>query len=681
MYFLYPAFLFAMVTLAIPVIVHLFNFRRYKKVLFSNVQFLREVQEQQSSRRNLKERLILLSRLLALFFLVLAFARPYVANNAAIVAGRQQAVSIFIDNSYSMQALTREGSLLDQAKQKARQIAAAYSVNDRFQLLTQDFEGRHQRLVSRDEFNDAVGQVQISAQSGGLKQIISRQQSLLNLQPGNTARSYIISDFQKNLNTGNVTDAGFPVSLVYLRSASLPNVAIDSVWLLSATHRPGEAERLVVKLHNYAGKTAEKIPLKLQINGAQKALASYTVKAGTAQTDTLNFSGLQAGWQRCEITLQDNPVVFDNSFYFSFKVDNKLPVLLVNGGAPNKYLNAVFASDAFFKVNNAQDGNVDYAGLSAYPLVVVSDVKAISTGLAQQLNVFVKRGGSLAFFPAAQAETATYDALLSPMGAAYPQRLIDQNVKTSTLNLQNDLLKGIFEDVPQNPDLPLVKKYYVFAGGNRGENLMRLQNNDALWQQFRYGKGKVYVGAVPLADEFSNLPLHALFVPIMYRMALLSGQPTPLFYTLGNNAPAEIPPIATGEKEILTVVKGNQKIIPDVKQQEGSTLLYLPGQLKQPGIYELRKQDSVAAILAFNNNRAESDLRYLTEAEAAGLFSKKADVFDGDKVNQTSMGSTANSAMQLWKLCIILALVCLAAETLLVRYFKTAKSTTKQPMV
>jgi hypothetical protein len=63
MQFLYPVFLFALFTLAIPVLVHLFNFRRYKKVYFSNVQFLKEVQERQASRRNIKERLILAARM------------------------------------------------------------------------------------------------------------------------------------------------------------------------------------------------------------------------------------------------------------------------------------------------------------------------------------------------------------------------------------------------------------------------------------------------------------------------------------------------------------------------------------------------------------------------------------------------------------------------------------------
>lgn len=197
MRFIYPAFLFALLTLAIPVIIHLFNFRKFQKVNFSNVQFLKEIQEQQASRRNLKERLILAARLLALFFLVLAFARPYLPGQNSGNTGRQNAVSIFVDNSYSMETLNREGSLLDDAKQKAKEIASAYNINDRFQLLTQDFEGKHQRLLSRDEFNDGVDQVKISAQSRTLQQIINRQQNLLITQPGAIKSAYIISDLQK----------------------------------------------------------------------------------------------------------------------------------------------------------------------------------------------------------------------------------------------------------------------------------------------------------------------------------------------------------------------------------------------------------------------------------------------------------------------------------------------------
>src|SRR5579863_9625969 len=192
MHFLYPVFLFALAALAIPLLIHLFNFRRYQKVYFSNVQFLKEVQEQQSSRRNLKERLILASRMLALLFLVLAFARPYIPGKNAANSGKQQAVSIFVDNSYSMQTLNKEGTLLDEAKRRAKEIASAYSINDRFQLLTQDFEGKHQRLLSRDEFNDAVDAVKISPQSRDLQQIVDRQQGLLEEQHGTMRSAYIL---------------------------------------------------------------------------------------------------------------------------------------------------------------------------------------------------------------------------------------------------------------------------------------------------------------------------------------------------------------------------------------------------------------------------------------------------------------------------------------------------------
>jgi len=674
MHFLYPAFLFALTALAIPILIHLFNFRRYQKVYFSNVQFLKEIQEQQSSRRNLKERLILAARLLALTFLVLAFAKPYIPGQNAATAGKQQAVSIFVDNSYSMSTLNREGSLLDEAKRRAREIASAYSINDRFQLLTQDFEGRHQRLLSRDEFNDAVDTIKISPESRSLQQVINRQESLLNMHREQAGSIYVISDFQTNMaGTETVkTDTGININLVQLKASTLPNVAVDSVALLSAIHRPGESEKLMVRLHNYSTETAEKIPLKLQVNGQQKALGSYSIGARAVQYDTLTFSGLQAGWQRAGISLQDNPVTFDNQFYFSFEVKQQMPVLLVDGGNPNPYLKAVFAADAFFDAHRVPDGNVDYASLSNYPVIVLSDINAISTGLSQQLKSYVNRGGTLLIFPGADADLANYKSFLSSVNAAYPEKLVTGAAKVSTLNLQNQVFKGIFENFPQNPDLPAVTKYYQLSTtGNSPENLMSLPGRQAFWADYRSGKGNVYVSAVPLADDFSNLPRHALFVPVMFRIALLSGHDQPLFYTLGREESIEIPPLQTNEKQLLKLVKGAQSIIPETRQIEGSTLLYTADQLRQPGIYDLKKQDSTAAVLAFNDNRSESDLSYFTSAELAKLVPKAKPVLEAGKGSLKNALNESNFGLQLWKLCIILTLIFLGIEILLIRFVKT----------
>src|SRR5476651_2511732 len=105
MQFIYPAFIFGLLSLAIPFIIHLFHFRRYQKVYFSNVQFLKNIQQKQSSRKNLKRRLILASRMLALMFLVLAFSKPFIPSGHAQTSNKQHTVSVFIDNSYSMQTV------------------------------------------------------------------------------------------------------------------------------------------------------------------------------------------------------------------------------------------------------------------------------------------------------------------------------------------------------------------------------------------------------------------------------------------------------------------------------------------------------------------------------------------------------------------------------------------------
>ncbi len=675
MAFFYPGFLFALSVLAIPVIIHLFNFRQYKKVYFSNVQFLKDVQKQQSSRSNLKNRLILAARMLALLFLVLAFAKPFLPSGDAENAGKQQAISIFVDNSYSMQTLNREGSLLDEAKRRAKEIASAYSVNDRFQLITQDFEGKQQRFLNHDEFNQAVDEVKISPQSRTFQQVLERQKALFESGKSSVPSIYLISDFQKNLGKNSISaDNKTKITLVRIKASALPNIAVDSVWLLSPLHQPQAAEKLVVRLHNYGNEKAQKVPVKLLINGETKALGSYDLNAQTSRQDTLKFSGLKTGWQNGEISLNDNPVTFDNHFYSTFRVQQDLPVLQIADQVPNKYLNAVFASDAFFKADFSSAGNVNYAGLSRYSVIYFSDVKEVSAGLSQQLQNYVKQGGTLVVFPLGEANLVSYKNLLQPLNADYPEKLVTENTKVTSINLKNQLFKDVFERMPENPDLPQLKKYYSLSSNQRNlkNNLLELPGKTSFLSVYNSGKGKVYLSAVPLDETFSNLPRHALFVPLLFRMALLSGHEQPLFYTLGKNELMEIAPIAKMDEQPLHLQKGQISLIPDVRRINGNISLYVADQVRETGNYKLTRKDSVLAQIAFNDNWQESDLNYLSDKELNTDFAaiKTVSYLAAGGLSLTKQIAEVNSGTQLWKLCLILALLFLAAEVLLIRFYK-----------
>ncbi|MGI4728437.1 MAG: hypothetical protein ACRYGB_07685, partial [Janthinobacterium lividum] len=511
-------------------------------------------------------------------------------------------------------------------------------------------------------------------QSRNFQQILDRQQSLLETQKNAVPNLYLISDFQKNIGKNSIGPNQSNINLVRISASSQPNIAVDSVWLISPLHQPSAAEKLVVRLHNYGDEKAQKVPVKLSINGETMALGSYDLAARSFRQDTLRFSGLKAGWQNGKIELNDNPVTFDNQFYFTFLVRQQLPVLQIADQIPNKFISAVFASDAFFKADFSSAGNVNYAGLSKYPVIYFSDVKTVSAGLAQQLQAYVKQGGTLVVFPAAEADLTSYQNFLRPLNADFPEKLITENINVVSLNLKNSFFKDVFERMPENPDLPQLKKYFGLSSGshNLRQNLMELPGKTAFLSVYHSGKGKIYLSAVPAQEDFSNLPRHALFVPLLFRMALLSGHDQPLFYTLGENELLEVAPVNQTADQPLHLQKGNISIIPDVRRQEGKTQLYVADQIRETGNYKLILKDSVLAQIAFNDNRQESDLNYLTDNDLKQEFKsvKTVSLLPAGKLSLAKQIAAINSGVQLWKLCLILALLCLAAEVLLIRFYK-----------
>src|SRR5690606_19458804 len=130
MTFLYPSFLWALAALSIPVIIHLFNFRKTTRVFFSNNRFLRQVREATTARRKLKHYLILAARLLFLAFLVFAFAQPMIPAREQLDAERN--IVVYLDNSQSMSAPMPDNTpALDAALSFAREIIALFPPDTR----------------------------------------------------------------------------------------------------------------------------------------------------------------------------------------------------------------------------------------------------------------------------------------------------------------------------------------------------------------------------------------------------------------------------------------------------------------------------------------------------------------------------------------------------------------------
>ncbi|WGQ11887.1 VWA domain-containing protein [Pedobacter gandavensis] len=681
MNFLYPGFLFALLAIAIPIVIHLFNFRKFKKVYFSNVQFLKEAKEQNSSRDKLQHLLVLACRILAVMFLVFAFARPYIPLETGADPDKGNLISVYIDNSYSMETVNKEGNLLDEAKRKAKEIANAYQLNDQFQLLTNDFEGKHQRKLNKEAFIQMLEELKISPASRTMQQVVNRLQ-----QEGDSRKNhlvYLLSDFQQNfVGTEKIkSDSSIRYSFISLKANALPNIAVDSVWSLSPVHQPKQAERLVVQLHNYGEEDAADIPLKLTVNQQQKAISNLKVPAGKSITDTLSFGGLEKGWQKGVLSIKDFPITFDDELNFSFRVNSEMKVLTISGDPTQQFLKSLFAADPYFKLTEMAEANVKYSSFPEYSLIVLNGLKQPSSGLAQQLKSYVQNGGSLVIFPDLDAGAAVYTPFLTALSLPAIQELKTGKPVSSSIELKDPLFKDVFDQIPANMDLPVVNRYFSYLERNTAgkESILQLPLSQSLFARYPAGAGKIYLSASTLRPEDGNLSRHPVFVPLLFKVAFNSAKEQPMYYTAGKDDLLEQQKTSVGANQSLVLKSADgTEIIPEIRQTPGKTLLYIADQLKKPGFYDLKRTDSVLAVLAFNDNRRESDMRYATAQNLKDLFAgQKIAVHNSEKDALSLNIEAKNSSIELWKLCLILAVVFLAIEILLIRFFNKTKNIQK----
>jgi hypothetical protein len=680
MNFLYPTFLFALSALAIPIIVHLFNFRKFKKLYFPNVRFLKEVKEETQSKSRLKHLLILAARILAITCLVLAFAQPYIPASETQVLKGVQHIGIYIDNSFSMANLNENGRLLDDARNKAKEIIKAYSPNDKFLLTTNDFEGRHQRLASRDEALEWIDEIKESPIHRKLEEIINRQKDVLQPYQESLPTTYILSDFQQNFvnATSLKLDSTLQVRFVPIAALSNNNLYIDSVAFSTPYRQLNQPEELWVRIVNKGNKKADNASLKLFINGEQKAIAAANVEANSTEMVKLGFSVSKAGWQQAQLKLTDYPITYDDDLYFSFNVAEKINVLSINGEKESPYINKLFKDDNFFNFTNNSEKQINYADFPSHSFIILNEINSISSGLAQELQRFIQNGGSVFLIPAKNADLISYNHFTQLLNASTYQTIDTSDNKTTRINASHQLYTNVFEKIPENIDLPVTLSHYplTYTSKTNYDWLMMLANNRPLVTSHSYQKGKLYLSAVSLDASFGNFARHAMFVPTVYKMALYSVSNPPLFYTIGKDDVVELSGINRQNDNILKLKEEKTKteLIPEGRWEQGNVKMYLYNQIQNAGNYSLFSGNEHAESIAFNFDRNESELEFFDRTALEQLIDKygwtNAAVIEAASGNLTQTIQNINKGIQLWKLFIVLTLVFLAIEVLLIKFYK-----------
>jgi len=676
MSFVYPSLLTALIVVAIPIVVHLFNFRRFKTVYFSDIRFLKQIKIEKQSQNRIKHLVVLFFRIMALCCLVTAFALPFFQDENINQNGGQKRISIFVDNSFSMEQVDENGTLFEGAVLRANDVLNAYSPADKFQILSADFQGKQQQLLNKNDAQKELNELKISPSSQNLEKILNRQNQALT-DGGSTLKDiYLISDFQNHMLDDKLSglDSHARVFLVPLRANPTSNIYIDSCWFSAPVNQAGSEAELQIRLVNNSPENREAIPVKLILNGVQKALASLSVAAGQSSISSLKFKIEKPGFHQATLKISDFPVVYDDAFYFSFLVPPKIKVLCLYDGSEPKAISALFKSDPVFAFQSQDIGKIKYDELKNNDLLILTQLNELSSGFIQEISSFSKSGHCVLLIPGNSIDFASYNNLFSDLDL--PSFLSGDSslTKIKRIEYQSPLFKNVFTSRDANVDLPLVKFHYNTNSDGSAESLLELANgSDFLWKASKSG---FYVLGSPLGDKAGNFSKHALFVPTLYNIGLNSIVQKGLYQEISENNCFDFNRLDIQTETSIKITDFKKiEFIPEQKSEDAKLRISLHGQISQAGNYWVTNGKDTLGIFSLNYSRKESDLRFADESglrkwmNSAGL--RRFEIFNPNSRNLTNSITEISQGSKLWKLFLLAALGFLILEILALRFWKT----------
>ncbi len=665
MSFLNPQYLYGLFALAIPIVIHLFNLRKTRKVYFSNTRFLRMATERSARKRKLKHYLILASRMLFIIFLVLAFAQPFLPAEEESASGNP--VIIYLDNSFSMSNEVAEDlTAFDQAVDYINALLRSMPEGTRYRLLTNDFLPGSSSLESAREIEERLTELSYSGITRSYSDIYRRIHSFQ--EEYGPVNIFWISDFQQSTVSGADLPEMEPdenLQLIPLPFRQVKNAYVDSIYLENPLLIGDQQLKLFATLRNTGDVEINDLIVKVYLDDVQSATASINLPPNGNATVELDLILNTDQSRRGRITIEEFPVTFDNDFYFTLSRPERISVLEIREGQGVSPVQSVYGNEDLFEFNVYSSDNLDYNLLGNSSLVVLTELRSLDAPLAAALNRYLSQGGHLLVIPAADPDISSYRLLNPIQDVALRDSVGSLSLETPDFN--NPFYANIFEE--KNTRMEMPRATPVISWQNRGISLLRFNAGSPFLVE-RDGSGTVYLMASPLRSDYNGFTRHALFVPVMYKIAAGSLGTGRSLYRYLDETTFSVPSTAGNPESLYKLVRDDFEIIPQQRAAGNRVFFDIPPQTLSTGFYTLVYGEEEAGQLAFNYSPDESDLRQLD-------FNELPLMFQGEHVTLLDVSDTAGFAStledryvgrNLWKYMVVLALLALLAEVALIRF-------------
>ncbi|MDB4090729.1 BatA domain-containing protein [Crocinitomicaceae bacterium] len=680
MAFLYPGFLWAFFILIIPIVIHLFNFKRYKTMYFSSLAFVKHVDEKTKATKSLKNILVLLSRLLAFAFLVLAFAQPYFTSKNDGEVSKASFLSMYIDNSFSMQSRGAEGQLLSEARENARSIIKNASLDTRFIIVTNDFSGSEERIMTKVEAFEKIDNIEFSPITRSLNEVIQWQEnnfSKKNLEDGIQIQNVLLSDFQE-INLKFNSKLNVEEILMYpikLNAETDNNILIDSIWFSSPIHKVNTKNELNIRIQNNSPLNLTNTEVIIAIDSYKKTIF-VDIPENQSIVTKIGYMDKSIGFKTGKVQVVDNQVFFDDTYYLSYKVKKNINVLILNDDDAIPNLSMVLDLDDYFQYTTIDIKAITKGDLDNVDLILLNGTNKISNGLTTYISDFISNGGSVALFPGKTPIPNEWNNLLSKLKLPLLGKKISTGTRIQSLNYADPFFRSVFKTENNKLNLPSVQSVFQAVSNNQSiySPLISLQNGLPLLA-LSQTNGNAFMFYSSLHPDFGNFSKDALFPTLILRMSEISQRKLPEYLILGDDSRFPIYHKISIDNPVH-IIGENLDLIPPSISISGVTYITLNSLEKNNGLisgnYSLNTEIPLGNI-SINYNRRESELNCGTNNLIIDLLTKigaKEIVFNEVGSNHKLSTIDIDKPFSYWKICIIFTLIFVLTEMLLIRLLK-----------
>jgi hypothetical protein len=642
MQFKHPEILYFLFLLVIPILVHLFQLRRFQKQYFTNVRFLKELSMQTRKSSVIKKWLLLAVRLLLLACLIVAFAQPYFKASDSNNTGNQ--MLILLDNSFSMQAKGSRGELLKRAVQDLLENTPE---DQQFSLITN----------TNAYWDTDIKSIQKDLQNLNYTDVPFRPDFLLTKAQAknpNTGKDVVVITDAVKLDSKDVSKfaTGTPLYAIVSEAENNRNIAIDSVYIAQTLDNFYEIK---VDMRAY-GEFNDDIPIALY-NGKNltaKTLVKFDAnkKSSTFTIPKKDFHGY--------VAITDGSLDYDNTYYFSISKPSKSNVTAIGDQAKNAFLSRIYTTDEF-NFTNTQLGTLDYNSLEKQDAIILNELKEIPQSLITTLKDFYAKGGNIVIIPSAESSVQNLNALLITFGSAVFKPLTQSEKLITKIAFNHSLYQTVFEKKTDNFQYPKTNAGFTISGN--ALPVLSYSDGTPFLASLTNRLGNVYVFTAPVNKVNSNFQNSPLIVPTYYNMALSSGKTGISAIKIGQNQSLLLDAVLSKD-EVLAVKKDKSDFIPMQQVLNNKVKLSFGDYPEVSGNYSIFKGDENLKNISFNHPRTESDLS-LQNQSVLSTFTKADSV--ATIYNDIKSGRTAS---EMWKWLIIGTLLFLLLELFIQKFVK-----------